>query len=510
VIGHRDDRRNGSGQRLLTAWLWVLLAVLILLLSAYTARAQSGCEGGVCPAPRSWDDRQRPVDPKIVRICYYEGPQGPFSYASGVICGRRDGTAYVLSCSHGYVDRMPVRVRLFDGRECWVREVIADRAQDVALLTIEDPGIHPAKMAQQQPAAGDRFLVAGWAQAKTFRWRSGRLRRWVSFDDGKHFGGMELDCPAEEGMSGGPIYDTRQGVVGLVTVTDGRTCAGPCLPRVRDLLRFLLPPYPNRPGLLVPNPWRRGAEGVAEDRPPVAQENPLPESVPELEGWQRWPPAAEPDEPAAGEALAGQPPAESAIVAVVRELQGAMEGLRTRIEEMQENIAIAPRAESRPADAGSTAADGTEAAASAGQAPAIEAAGELAGRVAPWLGALWPALGAGAAGGGGVAVLWLAGRLLLTLLRRKREGGAPAAGEFLAGVPRDLGEAKEYLRLAQLEGRSPVLDALVGRVALDKLDTAIQQSAGPAGDWARQFKRDLLSRTNAMAPMAVYPVQAAS
>ncbi|MFA6245169.1 MAG: hypothetical protein WC655_29770, partial [Candidatus Hydrogenedentales bacterium] len=60
------------------------------------------------------------------------------------------------------------------------------------------------------------------------------------------------------GTSGGPIY-TRRGIVGVLTECrqyEGQAWQtyGPCFPVLRRLLKIALPPYPNRPGVIVPKP----------------------------------------------------------------------------------------------------------------------------------------------------------------------------------------------------------------------------------------------------------------
>jgi hypothetical protein len=53
-------------------------------------------------------------------------------------------------------------------------------------------------------------------------------------------------------MSGGPILNSEGKIVGIVTTTTGYVSHGPCFPRVRAVLRFVLPPYRRRPILVGP------------------------------------------------------------------------------------------------------------------------------------------------------------------------------------------------------------------------------------------------------------------
>ena len=68
-------------------------------------------------------------------------------------------------------------------------------------------------------------------------------------------------------------------------------------------------------------------------------------------------------------------------------------------------------------------------------------------------------------------------------------------------IERDDREARELLRLSQLEGRDPLQDALAGRLALDRLDAAADGDADPAQRrWADDLRRELRERFNEVAP----------
>ncbi len=68
-------------------------------------------------------------------------------------------------------------------------------------------------------------------------------------------------------------------------------------------------------------------------------------------------------------------------------------------------------------------------------------------------------------------------------------------------VERDDREARELLRLSQLEGRDPLQDALAGRLALDRLDATADGDADPQrARWADDLRRELRERFNDIAP----------
>lgn len=86
-----------------------------------------------------------------------------------------------------------------------------------------------------------------------------------------------------------------------------------------------------------------------------------------------------------------------------------------------------------------------------------------------------------------------------------KEGSACTAErtfqETVQPIERDDREARELLRLSQLEGRDPLQDAVAGRLALDRLDAIAEGDADTARvAWADELRRDLRERFNEIAP----------
>ncbi|RIK71851.1 MAG: hypothetical protein DCC67_20070, partial [Planctomycetota bacterium] len=82
--------------------------------------------------------------------------------------------------------------------------------------------------------------------------------------------------------------------------------------------------------------------------------------------------------------------------------------------------------------------------------------------------------------------------------------GASDSAELLAvhqPVERDDVEARQLLRLSQLEGRDPLQDALAGRLALDRLDALAESDDDPPRQqWADALRRELRERFDDIAP----------
>jgi hypothetical protein len=67
-------------------------------------------------------------------------------------------------------------------------------------------------------------------------------------------------------------------------------------------------------------------------------------------------------------------------------------------------------------------------------------------------------------------------------------------------IERDDREARELLRLSQLEGRDPLQDAIAGRLALDRLDAVAEGDDPDRAGWADELRRELRERFNDIAP----------
>jgi hypothetical protein len=67
-------------------------------------------------------------------------------------------------------------------------------------------------------------------------------------------------------------------------------------------------------------------------------------------------------------------------------------------------------------------------------------------------------------------------------------------------IERDDREARELLRLSQLEGRDPLQDAIAGRLALDRLDAIAESNDSVQATWADELRRELRERFNDIAP----------
>jgi hypothetical protein len=222
-----------------------ILLILVLFVGMVSwAPGQCGPQG--CPTPTQSSAPQKAPYTALVAVHQSDGTVG-----TGSIVHADGKVAEVLTCAHGYNSALQTVIVTQDGRRWKATAKGVDPVQDVAVFRIADPrGIRPIALAQSQPKPGVRLFACGYAAGRIYRGTWARLTQWVGPGKGLPFTWLEINAPVQSGMSGGPILNERREIVGLITGGDSDVCVGPCLPRVRAALRFLLPPY--RPIMVVP------------------------------------------------------------------------------------------------------------------------------------------------------------------------------------------------------------------------------------------------------------------
>jgi len=455
--------------------LWAWLAIGALLMAAGIAyggntRARLfGGFGGGCTRPNS------PPIPAVCRV-FAPDPEGVYVGSGSLVdVNEAKGVALVLTGWHVIRGATkPVSVQFPGGHRSGATVVKTDQAADLAALAIfwKSGGPKPLSVGQAV-RPGERLTAAGWGPEGCWQSFTGPMTQPVSFDGGKSWEAIELKAAVREGDSGGPILNGRRELVGVisacrppVTVGSGPVAIRRFLASILGPVKRPLVPIEENPPPTSPPPGKPAAEsGVSREKPPV-------ESLP--------PP---PD------------PAATAPTAATREARPLAEASKTLRDAL-----------------GSTDAPGKRPGAVEGLVSRAPPAATLA--LPEWLSTALPwMVGAGTAATG-TGSIWLAVALAARFLRwrrqrRARKGGAaaPAAGGFPAGVgaiPRDTTEAFQLLQLSAMEGRSPLSDALLGRITLDELDNTIDaEPDGSEANWARRLKDTLLRRYDAIVPPAL-------
>ncbi len=248
----------------------VILSLLLVAAMALPVLSQNQCSTGQCPVGQAAEQPAQQPYPALVVTEFGAPGRSERTVGSGVIVAADGKMATVLTCAHGYKALMKVVVIIQGGQRYCADIVGVDAVQDVMLLEIADPGIASHPIAATEPARGERVYICGFVGGSLSAYAGswGTVKQWVSPKVRGRSTFIETTCVSKNGQSGGPILNSRGQVAGIIT-GNRKGAIGPCLPRVRKVLKFLLPPYPNRPGVIVPKSRPRLAP-VKPKRPRAA------------------------------------------------------------------------------------------------------------------------------------------------------------------------------------------------------------------------------------------------
>lgn len=449
-------------------------AVLGFVLSAVFAKPASGAE------PRA----SRYAACRVLNHL----PGGATNVGSGTLVDVTPSGArgLILTCAHLWSEGAgQVVVEFADGRTHGARLVAIDRAADLAALEIANP--RAAAAAISPLASAPQLTACGFGPAGAFRCVRGEVLGEV---ESAGQVSAKIAGAVRSGDSGGGAFDDQGRLAGVVWgEADGVTYASTGGPLRRFLGRVLGRRLEGAPAT-ANTPLAACPDGRCPLTAPALTPAPIQVSPPNREA-----------SPRRGDAVACDCGCDGACC---RDRPQSLDGLASR--------------PSRAAGSNDAAA----AERSPVGSPLGEAHGErLNGTGAGLAAAAMAALGISGPAGWGVlagasAASWLAGRWLRRRAARRAgaasvtEATAVAAAPFRESkqtvdvqqpVERDDREARELLRLSQLEGRDPLQDALAGRLALDRLDATAESDADPQrANWADALRRELRERFNDVAP----------
>jgi hypothetical protein len=313
--------KQALGRCIFIAVLSAVFVLVIGLLRVSTANGQ--CPVGACPTDQSrmmptmqgWYPAKMPEQssqatrqsagcpyPAMVLTEFYTS--GAKYCGSGAIVWRDGKTAHVLTCAHGYKSGMRPAAVTQDGHLYWANLIGIDYMQDVALLEIADPGIKPLPIAAQAPRIGERVYAAGFLNSDLNRYVGswGTVTGYASYDKANNIV-CQTTCSTGNGTSGGPVLNTQGQVIGTIhggSESGGGYTSGPCIQLVRRILRFALPPYPNRPGILIPKP-AQASSGLVVASGPSGNDTSTPNRPANEPGTAGAIPIPDPCEPVEGE-----------------------------------------------------------------------------------------------------------------------------------------------------------------------------------------------------------------
>jgi hypothetical protein len=412
----------------------------------------------------------------------------------------------VLTCAHLFTEGTgQVVVEFPNGKRHGALVVAIDRQADLAALEIARP-TGPAVEVNQQTAAVGNLMACGFGPSGAYRCVAGPT---LGYSEGPGQTSVRIGGAVRSGDSGGGVFDNRGRLVAVVWgESGGVTYASTGRPLGRFLDRVL---------------GRRASGGASSPFANAPSGLVCPDGTcPLIGGGLQTPIVTSPALPPVAES-----PGQSC------ECGEAMAAIAARLDAM----------ESRPVPSLPSRGDG------GGETPttwsgAVRTAATLATTLLGVSGpAGWGIIAASTVGG------WLLGRRIkrrkLRVMSRglreeeptsqstesspsqlathdsqldaPTEATAAAEGAFQndgasehgqrivvdeqSPIERDDREARELLRLSQLEGRDPLQDAVAGRLALDRLDAIAESDADPNQvAWADGLRRELRERFNEIAP----------
>lgn len=163
------------------------------------------------------------------------------SYGSGTLVDAREQYGLVVTNWHVVRDsKGVVEVAFPSGFRSQARALKVDSDWDLAALVIWRPPIEPVKLAEQAPQAGDLLTIHGYGQGE-YRIATGRCTRYYAPRLDFPLEMVELDVEARQGDSGGPIFNQRGELAGVLFGAGEGTTLGSFGPRVANFLATLAP-----------------------------------------------------------------------------------------------------------------------------------------------------------------------------------------------------------------------------------------------------------------------------
>jgi|GEM_PF-1220479 len=177
--------------------------------------------------------------PAVARVIVPEA--GATSYGSGTLIDVRDQFGLVITNWHVVRDAQgPVEVLFPGGYRSKARALKVDADWDLAALVVWRPPIEPVQLSATAPQPGDPLTICGYGQGM-YRSATGRCTQYYAPRADYPQQMVELDVQAREGDSGGPIFNDRGELAGVLFGAGQGTTLGSFGGRVESFLATLAP-----------------------------------------------------------------------------------------------------------------------------------------------------------------------------------------------------------------------------------------------------------------------------
>ena len=177
--------------------------------------------------------------PAVARIVVPE--QDGTAYGSGTLIDVREEYGLVLTNWHVVRDASgPIEVLFPSGFISQARSIKVDKEWDLAALVVWRPPCEPVKMATRPPRPGDALTICGYGSGN-YRAITGRCTQFYAPRLSLPQELVELDVQARQGDSGGPIFNDRGELAGVLFGAGKGTTLGSFEGRVKTFLASLAP-----------------------------------------------------------------------------------------------------------------------------------------------------------------------------------------------------------------------------------------------------------------------------
>ncbi len=188
------------------------------------------------PAPVIVPDTPHPA---VARIIVPE--DGATAYGSGTLVDVREQFGLVITNWHVVRDSQgTVEVVFPSGFRSHARPLKVDSDWDLAALVIWRPPIEPVHVSAVPPQPGDFLTIHGYGHGQ-YRIATGRCTAYYAPKLNYPREMVELDVEARQGDSGGPIFNQRGELAGVLFGAGEGTTIGSFAPRVESFLATLAP-----------------------------------------------------------------------------------------------------------------------------------------------------------------------------------------------------------------------------------------------------------------------------
>jgi hypothetical protein len=251
-------RANPPRRSVLTWWL-LLLAVTVW--TSGPARGEPAAPSAEAASPPQLDSatrvalwpwqwhRQHAVfdsapgtatpHPAVARVIVPE--DDAIAYGSGTLVDVRDQYGLVVTNWHVVRDsKGTVDVVFPSGFRSQARPLKVDKDWDLAALVVWRPPIEPVHMSATPPKPGDLLTIHGYGQGQ-YRIATGHCTQFFAPKENFPCEMVELDVEARQGDSGGPIFNDRGEIAGVLFGAGEGTTIGSFAPRVQSFLASLAP-----------------------------------------------------------------------------------------------------------------------------------------------------------------------------------------------------------------------------------------------------------------------------